>query len=66
MKEFLSREGHTFVDRNVEEEPDAYDELVALGFRVVPVTLIGGRSIKGFDPAALGEALDQLRRPADR
>ena len=57
VKEFLSRAGYTFSDRNVEEDHEAYSALVALGYRAVPVTLIGGRPVKGFDEAALRAAL---------
>ena len=61
MKEFLSREGIPFTAHNVEEDDRAYDELIALGFRVVPVTVIGGRRIKGFDAAALSAAVAAWR-----
>lgn len=61
MKEFLSREGFVFVDRNVEEDETAYRNLLALGFRAVPVTVIGGTAIVGYDPdrllASLRESL---------
>lgn len=57
MKEFLSREGHTFTVRNVEDDDSAYEALLALGFRAVPVTTVNGRSIKGFDEPALRAAL---------
>jgi glutaredoxin-like protein NrdH len=57
VKEFLSREGHTFSVRNVEDDESAYEDLTSMGFRVVPVTFIDGRAIKGFDEAALREAL---------
>ena len=57
MKEFLSREGHPFTARNVEEDDSAYEALLALGLRVVPVTLVDGRPIKGFDEPALRAAL---------
>lgn len=53
MKEFLSREGYPFTLKNVEEDGAAYDELVALGFRAVPVTVVNGVPIKGFDEPAL-------------
>lgn len=61
MKEFLSREGVPFVARNVDEEDLAYDELIGRGYRAVPVTIIGDRALKGFDPVALGEALAAWR-----
>ena len=57
MKEFLSREEHPFTARNVEEDDSAYEALLALGFRVVPVTFVDGRPIKGFDEPALRAAL---------
>ena len=57
MKEFLSREQQPFIEKNVEDDDGAYDELIALGFRAVPVTMVNGRAIKGFDEAALRAAL---------
>jgi hypothetical protein len=57
VKEFLSRHGHTFTVRLVDEDDAAYDELLALGYRAVPVTVIGERAIVGFDAAALTAAL---------
>ena len=57
MKEFLSREQQPFIEKNVEDDDSAYDELIALGFRAVPVTTVNGRAIKGFDEAALRAAL---------
>lgn len=43
--------------RNVDEDLAAYQELVARGFRTVPVTIIGEVAVKGFDEAALTRAL---------
>ncbi len=57
MKEFLSLEGVTFTAKNVDEDDRAYDELVARGFRSVPVTFVGDEAVKGFDPIALRRAL---------
>ena len=57
MKEFLSRAGRSFIVRNVEEDASAYAELVSLGFRAVPVTLINRHVVKGFNEAALRRAL---------
>jgi hypothetical protein len=58
VKELLSRAGHTFMVRNVDEDHDAYTELLALGVRSVPATLIGSVVIKGYDPEAIQSALD--------
>lgn len=60
MKEFLSRAGRSYTAKNVEEDDDAYRELIALGMVNVPVTVIGSRRIKGFNPKALTEALEAL------
>ena len=60
MKEFLSREGVAFIAKNVDEDDRAYDELIARGFRTVPLTIIGERAVKGYDPAALKGAIAGL------
>jgi len=57
VKEFLSREGHAFDTKNIEEDDAAYDELMALGARAVPVTVIGDQVITGFDQTRLRAAL---------
>jgi len=57
VKEFLSRAGARFEEKNVEEDPVAYRELVGRGWRTVPVTFVDERAVKGFDPGALAEAL---------
>jgi glutaredoxin len=61
VKEFLSLAGVPFVVRDVDEDDGAYDELVSRGWRAVPVTFIGNRAIRGFDPVALREALQAER-----
>jgi glutaredoxin 3 len=60
VKEFLSHAGAEFIAKNVDEDDQAYDELLALKFRTVPVTVIGDRVIKGYDPEALTSALAAL------
>jgi glutaredoxin len=57
VKELLSRGGHAFTVKNVEEDSHAYTELVRSGYRTVPVTLIGTHAVRGFDEARLREAL---------
>ena len=66
MKEFLSRAGHPFEVKNIEEDDKAYDELLALGARSVPVTLIGDQIITGFDQARLRAALADAGAPPSR
>lgn len=57
MKGFLSRAGVEFEVKDVEEDDRAYDELIALGVRTVPATVIDGRVLTGFDAEALRAAL---------
>jgi glutaredoxin len=62
VKEFLSREGVSFTSKNVDEDDAAYNELIARGFRTIPVTFIGDEAIRGFDEPALRAALNGKRR----
>jgi glutaredoxin-like protein NrdH len=61
VKEFLSREGLPFTAYNVDEDDRAYGDLVARGYRTVPVTMFGDRAVKGFDLPALTEAIAAWR-----
>ena len=49
-----------FTAKNVDEDERAYDELIARGFRTIPVSIIGDRTIRGFDPDAITRALAEL------
>ena len=51
-----------FTAYNVDEDEDAYDELIARGWRTVPVTVIGEREFKGFNPVELADAIGEWRR----
>jgi glutaredoxin len=57
VKEFLSRSGHQFEVLNVDEDDSAYEKLLAAGFRTIPVTVIDGQPVKGFDEPRLRELL---------
>jgi glutaredoxin len=59
VKEFLSRADVPFTVRDVDDDDGAYEELVARGWRAVPVTFFGDRAIRGFDPVALRQALSE-------
>ena len=51
-----------FTAYNVDEDDRAYDDLLARGFRVVPVTVFdGGPSLTGYDPDALAAAVAAWR-----
>lgn len=60
MKEFLSREKRPFTERNVDDDPSAYDDLVRRGWLAVPMTLVGGEAVRGYDVAKLRAALARL------
>jgi glutaredoxin len=69
VKEFLSREGHPFENKNIEEDDAAYDELMKLGARSVPVTVIAadhaaGQAAEHADHAA-GQAAGQAADHAE-
>jgi glutaredoxin len=61
VKELLSRAGVPFEVRNVETDLAAYQDLIARGFRTVPVTIIGDSSppvaVTGFNESGLKKAL---------
>jgi hypothetical protein len=59
VKEFLSQAGRAFLERNVDVDTEAYNELVARGWRTVPMTFLGDAVVRGFDQAALQAALDR-------
>jgi glutaredoxin-like protein NrdH len=64
VKELLSREGVPFTAYNVDEDEGAYDDLLARGWRTVPVTIVGERVLKGFNPVELAAAIAEWRRKA--
>lgn len=64
MKEFLSRAGAAFVEKNVEEDDAAYRELIARGVRSVPLTVLGEQVVKGFNEPELRRLLEAAARPS--
>ena len=50
-----------FTAHNVDEDDAAYDELIARGYRSVPVTIFGEHAVKGYDVAALMSAIAAWR-----
>jgi len=61
VKEFLSRAEVPFTAHNVDEDDAAYDELIARGYRSVPVTIFGEHAVKGYDVPALTDAVARWR-----
>jgi len=57
VKAWLSQRQVPFTDKNVREDSVALDELKRMGFNSVPVTVIDGQRIVGFDQDRLAKAL---------
>ncbi|MBI2902775.1 MAG: glutaredoxin family protein [Candidatus Methylomirabilis oxyfera] len=57
MKAWLSQKQIPFTEKNVREDQAALDELKRMGFNSVPVTVINGQRIVGFDQEQLAKAL---------
>ena len=65
VKEFLSQRGINFQEHDVSRDRSAAQELVSkTGQMGVPVTVINGQTIIGFDRAQLERALSQWQRPS--
>ena len=60
VKQHVSGKGYLYVEKNVSHDEEGRAEVFALGFSTLPVTVIGEQVIKGFDVAALDEALAKL------
>ena len=56
MKEFLSRRGLAYTERDISRDQQALEELSRLGYMTTPVTKINGDVVVGFDQKRL-EAL---------
>jgi len=56
VKEFLSRKGIAYTERDISRDEQALDELSTLGYMTTPVTKIDGEVVVGFDQKRL-EAL---------
>jgi hypothetical protein len=57
----LSLEGLPFTVHNVDEDDRAYQELIARGWRTIPVTVFGDQAVKGYDVPALTAAIAAWR-----
>jgi glutaredoxin len=57
VKEFLSRNGLDFTVKNVDEDTDAFNEMVALGLMTIPVTIVDDVVVRGYDEKRLRAAL---------
>ena len=58
-KNYLEEKGVAFVEKNVQTDKDARAELMAMGHMGVPVLVIDGEQIVGFDKDRLETILDK-------
>jgi glutaredoxin 3 len=56
-KEFLAHHNVDFVERSLANDPSARDELIALGYRAVPVIKVGNETMVGFSAPKLRKML---------
>lgn len=56
-KDFLTAHKVSFIEKSLATDPSALDELVALGFRAVPVIRVGNETMLGFSPVKLRKML---------
>ena len=61
VKEYLSQQGVTYLEKNISEDAAARTELVSMGYRSAPVTVIGEHRIVGYKPQALEQALQATK-----
>ena len=59
VKVYLSRKGVPFTEHNVSLSRQHLRELVSMGFRTTPVTVIGQQKVVGYSPAKLEAALKE-------
>ncbi len=57
VKVYLSRKGVEFDDFNVSTDRNALKNMISMGYRTTPITVIGDNKVVGYSPAKLDEAL---------
>lgn len=57
-KNYLSEKGVEYTEKNVQTDKDARKELMSMGHMGVPVLLVDGQEIVGFDKEKLDELLE--------
>ncbi|SCG82452.1 glutaredoxin [Proteiniborus sp. DW1] len=56
-KEYLQEKGVNYEEKNISTDPSARKELMQKGYMGVPVIIVNGEEIVGFDKARLEELL---------
>jgi arsenate reductase-like glutaredoxin family protein len=58
VRDWLTKRGVAFTERNVTGDPDAARELLATGYFATPLLVNGDAAVVGFRPAAIAAALN--------
>lgn len=61
VKEMLTSEGIAFEVRDLMANPVYQEEVEKFGFMGIPVTAVGDKAVKGFNPAELNKLLEEAR-----
>lgn len=56
-KDYLNSKGISYEEKNVQKDPQARKELMSKGYMGVPVIIVDGEEIVGFDKARLDQLL---------
>lgn len=60
VKNYLQEKGHAFEVRDLLSNQDYQKEVEALGIMGIPVTVVNGKAVKGFEPAELDKLLEEV------
>lgn len=58
-KDYLNEKGISFTEKNIQTDPSARKELMSKGHMGVPVIVIDGEEVVGFDRAKIDELLNK-------
>lgn len=56
-KEYLAEKGIKYDEKNVQENSQAKNELLSMGYRTVPVLIVGDEEIVGFNKSRIDRAI---------
>ena len=57
-KEFLEEQGFEYEEKNVSTDIEARSELMEMGFMGVPIILVDGETVEGFNKRKLEKLLE--------
>ena len=59
LKKYLTQKGISFIEKNVDQDEAAKDDLIKMNILSIPVTVKGNTVIKGFDKVRIDKELIQ-------